>query len=98
MATGDGESMATGDGESMATGDGESMVTIERADDLSSPRSAPIDEVLPWQCPCLRAFDSCRDRGIRWTRRRSVLVDFMSQEHGVPCKGPKGFERMGLYP
>jgi hypothetical protein len=23
----------------------------------SSPRSAPIDEVLPRQCPCLRAFD-----------------------------------------
>jgi hypothetical protein len=25
---------------------------------LSSPRSAPINEILTWQCPCLRAFDS----------------------------------------
>jgi hypothetical protein len=24
-----------------------------------------IDEVLPWQCPCLRAFESWRERG-RW--------------------------------
>jgi hypothetical protein len=24
-------------------------------------------------------------------------VDFLLQEHGVPRKGPKGFERKGLY-
>jgi hypothetical protein len=29
------------------------------------------DEVLPRQCPCLRAFDSWRECGIRQTRRRS---------------------------
>jgi hypothetical protein len=26
-----------------------------------------------------------------------VSVDFVSQEHGVPREGPKGFERRGLY-
>jgi hypothetical protein len=26
-----------------------------------------------------------------------MSVDFVSQEHGVPREGPKGFERRGLY-
>jgi hypothetical protein len=26
-----------------------------------------------------------------------MSVDFVSQEHGVPGEGPKGFERRGLY-
>jgi hypothetical protein len=33
------------------------------------PMVAPIDEVLPRQCPYLRAFDSWRERG-RWRIRR----------------------------
>jgi hypothetical protein len=34
-------------------------------------QESSIDEVLPRQCPCLRAFKSWRERGIRRTRRRS---------------------------
>jgi hypothetical protein len=48
---------------------GRSMVVGEGAGE--SPRSAPIDEVQPRECPCLRAFDSWSVCGIRRTRRRS---------------------------
>jgi hypothetical protein len=64
MATGEGESMATGEDESMAIGEGESIATGEasrwqpmkdptspRIQIPSSPRSAPIDEVLTRQFP-----------------------------------------------
>jgi hypothetical protein len=33
--------------------------------------TSPFDEVPPRQCPCLRAFDSWCDQGIRQTRWRS---------------------------
>jgi hypothetical protein len=53
------ESMVTVDvGESMMVGEGASESYIQIP---WSPRSAPIDEVYPWQCPCLRAFESWCD-------------------------------------
>jgi hypothetical protein len=39
--------------------------------DLSSPRSAPIDEVLPRQCPCSRAFDL---RNAWWDLANSTAI------------------------
>jgi hypothetical protein len=51
-------------------------ITINRQDlrgwvILTSPWRTTIDEILPRQYPCLRAFELWRERGIRRTRRRS---------------------------
>jgi hypothetical protein len=55
--------------------------------DPAVPTVAPIDEVLPRQCPCLWAFETWSASGIRRTRRRS---DESKGTQGLPRFAPLG--------